>query len=348
MTDIAAMAEPQAGREPLAAARAFVAQSGRAALATVIETWGSSPVATGGQLAVASDGRFEGSVSGGCVEGEVITEAEDVMASGVPKTLEFGVEDETAWRVGLPCGGRIKVLVEPLDSARSLPLLDRLLAARAARTGLVVSTRLADGAKDVFDEVRAQGHADIAGRFRSARSSLTDTADGPAFLHALMPAPRVLIVGATHIGQILAELVRLAGYQVVVIDPRSAFAAQARFPGVELVAEWPQDAIPRLGLDPFTAVVALAHVGHIDDEALQLALKTECLYVGALGSKRNHAKRTERLLAAGFSSAEIARIASPIGIDIGAQSPPEIAVAVMAQIILALRGPKAARAAKSA
>ena len=332
-------------RDALSVARAYVAEHGRAALATVIDTWGSSPVAVGGQMAIAPDGRFEGSVSGGCVESEVISEAEEVMAGTPPRTLEFGVEDETAWRVGLPCGGRIKVLVEPLAKASSAALLDKLSAARAQRQGLVVETRLADGAKDVFDEARAASDPDIAARFRSAKSSLAETAAGPVFRHALMPAPRILIIGATHIGQCLADLVRIAGYQVAVIDPRSAFAAEARFPGVELIAEWPQDAIPRLGLDPFTAVVALAHVGHIDDEALKLALKTDCLYVGALGSKRNHAKRTERLTQAGFGAADLARIASPIGIDIGAQSPPEIAVAVMAQIILALRGPKATRGA---
>jgi xanthine dehydrogenase accessory factor len=155
-----------------------------------------------------------------------------------------------------------------------------------------------------------------------------------------VPRPRILIIGATHIGQMLAQLVTLAGYEVAVIDPRTAFAAEARFPGIRLDTEWPQDAIPKVGLDPYTAVVALAHVGHIDDEALKLAMRSECFYVGALGSRRNHAKRTERLQAAGFSAEEIARIHSPIGINIGAQNPQEIAISIMAEIVLALRGPK--------
>ena len=149
-----------------------------------------------------------------------------------------------------------------------------------------------------------------------------------------MPPARVLIIGATHIGQILAQLVKLAGYEVIVIDPRTAFAAEARFPGIRLDTEWPQDTIPKIGLDPYTAVVALAHVGHIDDEALKLAMRSQCFYVGALGSRRNHAKRKQRLKEAGFSDAEIARIHSPIGINIGAQSPPEIAIAIMAQVVL--------------
>jgi len=160
------------------------------------------------------------------------------------------------------------------------------------------------------------------------------------FVHAMVPPARVLIIGATHIGQVLAQLVKIAGYEVTVIDPRTAFAAEARFPDVRLDTEWPQDAIPRIGLDAYTAVVALAHVGHIDDEALKLAMRSECFYVGALGSRRNHAKRTQRLQEAGFSGEEIKRIHSPIGINVGAQSPQEIAISIMAEVILALRGPK--------
>ena len=137
------------------------------------------------------------------------------------------------------------------------------------------------------------------------------------FVHAMVPPARVLIIGATHIGQILAQLVKIAGYEVVVIDPRTAFAAEARFPGIRLDTKWPQDTIPKIGLDPYTAVVALAHVGHIDDEALKLAMRSESFYVGALGSRRNHAKRTQRLAEAGFNEAEIKRIHSPIGIPAG-------------------------------
>jgi xanthine dehydrogenase accessory factor len=128
-----------------------------------------------------------------------------------------------------------------------------------------------------------------------------------------------------------------------VVDPRTAFASPERFRDVEILAEWPQDAIPRIGLDPYTAVVVVAHVSHIDDEALKIALRSDCLYVGALGSSRNHAKRRERLAAAGMSEAEIARIKNPIGLDIGAQTPAEIAIAIMAEVILAVRGAKADR-----
>ena len=336
---------PAATHDVLKSARNWLDKDGRVVLATVVGNWGSAPVSVGGQMAVAADGRFEGSVSGGCVEGEVIAEAEDILENGKPKTLTFGVEDETAWRVGLPCGGQIKVFLERLDRTNGAVLLDRAIEARSNRRGLLVRTRLDDGRREFFEREDDRADDTIRQHFASGESELQETPDGEVFLHALVPPARVLIIGATHIGQILAQLVKLAGYEVVVIDPRTAFAAETRFPGIRLDTEWPQDTIPRIGLDPYTAVVALAHVGHIDDEALKLAMRSDCFYVGALGSKRNHAKRVQRLKDAGFSDAEIGRIHSPVGINIGAQSPPEIAIAIMAQLVLALRGPRTFRPA---
>jgi xanthine dehydrogenase accessory factor len=324
----------------LSAAHTWFAADGQVAIATIIETWGSAPVPVGGQMVIAKDGKFQGSVSGGCVEGDVITEAMECLEDGKCRSLSFGIEDETAWRVGLPCGGKIRVFVERVDGAAGKAYLDRAIAARTSRAGLVVATRLGDGRRTLYERGASDQDAGIERRFFSGRSSIETVPDGDLFIHALMPPPRVLIVGATHIAQILAEMVRLTGYQVSVIDPRTAFAAETRFPGIELVTEWPQDALPSLGLDPYTAVAALSHVGHIDDEALKLAVKSDCFYVGALGSKRNHAKRTERLTGAGITAAEIARISCPIGLDIGAGTPPEIAVSIMAEMIRALRGEK--------
>jgi xanthine dehydrogenase accessory factor len=340
MSDPAPAVRPAQTHDVLEAARSWLDKDGRIALATVVGTWGSSPVGVGGQLVIAADGRFEGSVSGGCVEGEVIAEAEDILASGKPKTLDFGVADETAWQVGLPCGGQIKVFVERLEKTAGLPLIERALDARTRRQGLVMRTRLSDGHHELFGRDDKTIEPSIRHRLDSGESELQETAEGEIFLHAMVPPARVLIIGATHIGQMLAQLVKLAGYEVVVIDPRTAFAAEARFPGIRLDTEWPQDAIPRIGLDPYAAVVALAHVGHIDDEALKLAMRSECFYVGALGSKRNHAKRTQRLADAGFGAEEIKRIHAPIGLNIGAQSPQEIAISIMAELVLALRGPK--------
>jgi xanthine dehydrogenase accessory factor len=329
----------------LKAARSWIDRDGRVALATVVGTWGSAPVPVGGQLVIGQNGRFEGSVSGGCVEGEVIAEAEDIFAVGEPKTLTFGVADETAWQVGLPCGGQIKVFLERLEGTSGLQLIDRAIEARSSRRGLLVRTHLRDGQRELFERGDERADALVRQHLEAGESELMETPDGEIFLHAMVPPVRVLVIGATHIGQILAQLVKLAGHEVIVIDPRTAFAAATRFPGIRLDTEWPQDTIPRIGLDAYTAVVALAHVGHIDDEALKLAMRSNCFYVGALGSKRNHAKRTERLKAAGFTDAEIARIHCPIGINIGAQSPPEIAIAIMAEVVLALRGPRVFRPA---
>jgi xanthine dehydrogenase accessory factor len=329
----------------LKAARTWIERDGRVALATVVGTWGSAPVPIGGQLVISEDGRFEGSVSGGCVEGEVIVEAEDIFSSGKPKTLTFGVADETAWQVGLPCGGQIKVFLERLEKGNGGELLERAIDALSNRRGLLVRTRLADGERAFFERGDERADALVRQHLESGESEVVETPDGEVFLHAMVPPARVLVIGATHIGQILAQLVKLAGHEVIVIDPRTAFAAEARFPGIRLDAEWPQDTIPKIGLDPYTAVVALAHVGHIDDEALKLAMRSNCFYIGALGSMRNHAKRTERLKAAGFTEAEIKRIHCPIGINIGAQSPPEIAIAIMAELVLALRGPRVFRPA---
>lgn len=341
------MAETQTASAPagevdvLIAARNWLARDGRVAIATVVDTWGSAPVPVGGQMAVAADGNFQGSVSGGCIEGEIIMEAEDILASGQPKRLTFGVADETAWRAGLPCGGKVQVFVERIDAkAGGADLLDRAVAAGESRRGLVVRTHLADGRKEVFERTDEDLPQEIAERFRTAKSQLQESPDGDVFLHALVPPARILVIGATHIGQILTQIARLSAYEVIVVDPRTAFASAERFPDVRLVTEWPQDALPKLGLDPYTAVVALAHVGHIDDEALKLAVQSDCLYIGALGSSRNHAKRVERLEAAGITDAQIARIKAPIGLDIGAQTPAEVAISVMGEIVLAVRGVK--------
>src|SRR5919108_1342240 len=325
----------------LRAARTWLERDGRVAVATVVDTWGSAPVHVGGQLVIAADGSFQGSVSGGCIEGEVIAEAEEILEHGRPKTLAFGVADETAWSVGLPCGGQVKVFVERLDrSGGGLDLVNRALKARETRSGLVISTRLSDGQRQVFERNSPGLAEDIAQRFRSGESELLNTAEGDLFVHALLPPARIVVIGATHIAQVLCEIARLANYQVIVVDPRTAFASGDRFRAVTVHAEWPESVLPRIGLDPYTAVVVLAHVSHIDDEALRVALRSDCLYLGALGSNRTHTKRMQRLREAGFSEAELARIKNPIGLEIGARSPAEIAVAVMAEVILAVRGAK--------
>jgi len=320
--------------EPGAVARAWLEAGRPAAMATVIETWGSAPVRAGGQLAIAGIEEFQGSVSGGCVEADVIAAALDVIETGRPETLSFGVADETAWRAGLACGGKIRVHVTRLDPKTDLAYLQKLDSAVAARTPIVVAMRLADGERQVFDQATATT-PQMTDALRSGRSALD--ADGQTFLHAFTPPPRIIIVGATHIAQHLVAMATASGYDVKVLDPRSAFASPARFDPSQIVAGWPEDCIAKLVADPFSAIVTLTHVDQIDDEALAIALKSPCRYIGSLGSRKTHAKRVARLKAAGFTDADIARIHAPVGVDIGAETPGEIATSILTEIITAFR-----------
>lgn len=320
-------------------AEAWLAEYGRVALATVVATWGSSPVPVGGQMVVAPDEAFAGSVSGGCVEADVIAEAADVLVHGGPRTLGFGVADETAWAAGLPCGGGIRVHIERLTRELDRAALERLQAARRARQTVAVMTPLGGGERLVFEAGEA-APAEVAEALAAGQSRLHAGHVGELFIQVLTPPPLMIVVGATHIAQVLVSLARLAGYEIIIVDPRAAFASPARFGGTEILAEWPEDAFRTLPLDDATAVVVVAHVARIDDQALVSALKSHCRYVGALGSKRNHAKRVERLAARGLAPADIARIRAPIGIDIGARTPPEIALSIMAEVVQAFRGQK--------
>jgi xanthine dehydrogenase accessory factor len=324
-------------RDVIEVARAWLDAHGKVAVATVASTWGSAPVPVGGQLVVAPDERFEGSVSGGCIEGDVIAEAGDAMASGRPRLLEFGVSEETAWRAGLPCGGKIKVLLEPLARARDTGYLDQLVAARKARKPLAVVTNVITGTRRML-EPGADLPPEVAQSLASGESRLAETPDGTVFVQAMMPPVRLIITGATNIGQVLAGLARQVGYDVVVVDPRGAFLTEERFGDTHSLTEWPEASLKSLGLDSRTAVVALTHAAHIDDEAIATALASKCLYIGALGSKTTHAKRIERLKAAGFGENELSRIHAPIGLSIGAKGPAEIAVSILAEIIKTARG----------
>lgn len=300
-----------------------------AALATVVETWGSAPRRVGSQLAVSGDGAIQGSVSGGCVEGAVVAEALDAIGDGRPRLLTFGVSDDEAFAVGLACGGTIRVLVEPVGGSLPETLLAELVAARAARRAVAYVVDPATGAG------RLAGPEDAAlkARFRSDVSGM----EGTEFVAVHNPPLRLVVVGAVHIAQPLVQIARLAGYDPFVIDPREAFGSEARFPGQAISHDWPDEAMAAHGLDARTAVVTLTHDPKIDDPAIGAALGSEVFYLGCLGSTRTHAKRVARLAEAGYGADEIARIHAPVGLDIGAATPAEIAVSVMAEITQALR-----------
>lgn len=221
-----------------------------------------------------------------------------------------------------------------------LALLDALNGEPAARRASVLVTELESGRQRLVLAARAGTDplADhLAEAFRTGRSRLVEVGNERIFLTAQIPAPRLVITGAVHISQALAPMATTAGFDVIIVDPRTAFATPERFPGVDLRAEWPDVALARIGLDPFTALAALTHDPKIDEPALAGALAAGCFYVGALGSRKTHAARLERLAATGVSPESLARIHSPIGLDIGSVSPAEIAVAVLAEVIADLR-----------
>jgi len=280
------------------------------ALATVVSTWGSAPRPRGSHMLVHADGRFEGSVSGGCVENDILTTAAEVIAGAPFQLKNYGIADAAAWEVGLPCGGEISVLVQPVSAEGFDPeLFDRIAEARDDGKALQVVTDLASG-----------------------QSSLRPQ-EGAAFVNRYDPPRRLLIVGAVQIAQALAGLTREMGIATTVIDPRARFLTEERFPGVTLDDRWPDEAVQALDPGPATAVVTLSHDTKIDDPALIAALAHPTAYVGALGSRRSHAARRERLAAAGVSEADLDRIDAPVGIDIGAVGPAEIALSIAAAMV---------------
>jgi xanthine dehydrogenase accessory factor len=312
------------------------------AVATVVHTWRSSPRPVGSQLAVASGGDFVGSVSGGCVESAVIQAGLDVLAGGEPRRLRFGVSNEQAWAVGLPCGGSIEVFVATPDG----DVLARALAAREAKEPVVVATHLVTGAQRLLEtgDEPPEG-ADDPLRLAAEGCTLREASEileleGEAhFLHVNSPPPRLVIVGAVHLAQVVARLAVKAGFDVFVVDPRTAFATAERFPDVGLVPEWPAGALESLGVDRRTAVVTLSHDPKIDEPALAGALRSRAFYVGALGSRKSQAARRARLAEQGFDDAALGRIHGPVGLDIGARTTAEIAIAIMAEVIQRRRQP---------
>jgi len=221
-----------------------------------------------------------------------------------------------------------------------LDLLESLNAERAARRAAIVVTNVASGQQRLVkaaDIAKDPLKAVLSEHLRSGRSGMEDAAQGRVFLTVYVPAPQLVITGAVHISQVLAPIAKLLGYDVTIVDPRTAFASVERFPDVRVIAEWPDQALPPLGIDHYTAFVALTHDPKIDDPALIHALSRDCFYIGALGSRKTHARRVDRLKQHGLTEADISRIHAPIGLDIGAVSPAEIAVAIMAQITERLR-----------
>jgi xanthine dehydrogenase accessory factor len=252
----------------------------------------------------------------------------EALEQGDARELEFGVSDQDAFAVGLACGGTIRVLVEPVGSVMPQDVLSQLVAHREARVPVAYVVDLENNTR----KLTQQGH-DHA--FRMDRSGFLE--DTRTFVAIHNPPLRLIVVGAVHIAQALVPMARIAGYDPTLIDPREAFGSDSRFPGETILHDWPDEAIVKLGLDARTALVLLTHDPKLDDPALEQALRANCFYIGALGSTRTHAKRVERLSAAGFTEQEIGQIHGPIGLDIGASGPAEIAVSILAEMTRVLR-----------
>ncbi|MEM8528699.1 MAG: XdhC family protein [Bacteroidota bacterium] len=319
------------------------------ALARVIKTWGSSPRPIGSALLVNEKMEMQGSVSGGCVEGAVAKASLEVIENGQSELLSFGVADEEAWAVGLSCGGKVDVFVErfmAFDEREEERIVWGQLQNHLARNeACVLLTRLEAGEgfhslvlpdRTIFGQQIDNELVNESIRCYNERKNQVIEHEGTRYFIQLFPRKsQMLIIGAAHITTHLVELAQRYDFETIVIDPRGFFAQGTQFstPPDQILEAYPEEVLGNYTLDAFTYAVILSHDPKIDDNALHILLKSDTAYIGALGSKRTHAKRVQRLEEAGFSETEIARIHAPIGMDINAKSPAEIALSVMGEII---------------
>ena len=321
----------------------------RVALATVVQTGGSSPRPLGSKMTIASNGEFAGSVSGGCIEGAVIEEAQAILQGAAPKLLAYGIADEEAWAVGLSCGGEIHVFIEPIEARWFAPLHEAVKAEEEVRcftvTGAITTQQqlvgyrgLATSEDSVAQFPKHQHTAQIDTRQAKALLDLpTGTHQHGSleiFVEHLQPPPKLAIVGAVHIAEHLVHFANRLGFHTVVIDARAAFATPARFAHADrLLIGWPSEVLTTLPVRTSTYCAFLTHDPKFDDPAIEVALKQQARYVGALGSTRTHQKRCTRLLEAGIEQAQVDRIDAPIGLDLGGRKPEEIALAIAGRLI---------------
>lgn len=333
--------EELANDEVFDLAHAWVGEGRKVAMATVIETWGSAPRRAGSRMIVDADGNFAGSVSGGCVENEVVYVGKmDLEEGTVFHEIQIGVDDDVAWDRGLACGGSITVIIERMDAEAVSELRDL----RKGRERFALLKNI-DGDNKLTIVRDVEQHAElpdgaeeaVAEALRTDEPQVVDLEGERYFVEPFNPSPRLVIVGAVHIAQALVGLAGKVGFEPHVVDPRDSWASDERFPGVTMHREWPEEAFGEIGIDARTAVVSLTHDPKIDDPALVAALASPARYVGALGSKRTHEKRVERLREDGVKVKDIKRINAPVGLDIGAASPSEIALSIMAQVVKSFR-----------
>jgi xanthine dehydrogenase accessory factor len=304
----------------LTCAHNWLSDGSQIILAVVGKTWGSAPRPVGSIMAIHADGHFEGSVSGGCVEGEVIAQATALAGSAAHKTLTYTVSSEDAWQIGLACGGQIQIQLFALGPESAPALADAITALNTRKRGCLSLNFSPCCASFSYSEHLAN----------PMPTAITEAGDQ---LHlAVLPKPALIIVGAVHISQALVPMAIACSYQVTVIDPRGLFLDKRHFGEAYIISDWPDTYLEQHPLDPCSALVTLTHDPKIDDAALRCALTSEAFYIGSLGSKKTHAARLERLQNSGFEHKNLHRIHGPIGLNIGAKSPAEIAVAIMAEL----------------
>jgi xanthine dehydrogenase accessory factor len=332
----------------------WLEQGETVALATVVQTWGSSPRAAGAKMALTPTGKMTGSVSGGCVEGATFEEGLRALKENGPRLIHFGVADETAWEVGLACGGSVDVFVQPLDRGLYARYRELLLAERPFAAATLVKAAPGDetslGRAFILDETgsvvafagAAPGDVETTATreaLAAGQSSRLALPSGEWFIEAVWPAPMLIAVGGVHTAIALTTLAKTLGYRTVVVDPRKAFGSEARFPHVDrLVQAWPDEALEQIGLSRATAIAVLTHDPKLDDTGLLVALRSPAFYVGALGSRATQEKRRARLKAAGLTDEQLAGLRGPIGLDLGGRTPEEIALAILAEIVAARNG----------
>ena len=315
------------------------------AIATVVATRRSAPRPVGSKLGVSASGELAGSVSGGCVENEVFGAAREVLAGGPSRLLTYGISDDLALEVGLPCGGEIDVFVDSPDAA----VLERLLAV-ADRGERAVHFTVVDGPDAGAELLVLEGGetvgagppelgANADALIRGKRSQLLELEDRTVFADVVGPPPRVLVFGAVDTAESVCRACRMIGWQAIVADARAKFATRERIPSAdELIVGWPEDVLEQVRPDHDTAVVVLTHEEKFDVPALLGALATEAFYIGALGSRRAQERRRERLVEAGVPEAELDRIFGPSGLDLGAQSPAETGLSILGEILAVRAG----------
>jgi len=332
----------------------WLAAGKKIALATVVSTWGSSPRPPGSIMAVTEDGQMAGSVSGGCVEGAVIEAAISATKIGNAELLHFGVADETAWDVGLACGGEIDIFVQPLDPEIFSKLVPIINSDRPLTIATLISSQSKIlGAQHIQSEMEIIYQSPsfvlkpdlldlISEQVKSANSPKRfspETKGGiEYFVNQFNPSPTLIMIGGVHIAIALADIARSVHFNTVIVDPRRAFGTPERFVHADkLLQVYPSKAFASYEITAVTAIASLSHDPKIDDPALIAALNSPAFYIGALGSSKTHNRRLKRLAKSGISEEALLRIKGPIGLNIGATTPEEIALAIMAQVIAAYR-----------